>query len=47
VRLPAVISGHSHGLALAAYLAAVLLAAVVVLQRVWKLDLVAVLKTRE
>jgi putative ABC transport system permease protein len=47
VRLPAVISAQSHGLALAAYLAAVLVAAVVVVQRVWKLDLVAVLKTRE
>jgi putative ABC transport system permease protein len=47
VRLPAVISAQSHGLALGAYLAAVLLAALVVVQRVWKLDLVAVLKTRE
>lgn len=47
LRLPAVISAQSHGVALAAYLAAVLLAVVFVVQRVWKLDLVAVLKTRE
>lgn len=47
VRLPAIISAQSHGLALAAYLAAVVIAAVVVVRRVWRLDLVAVLKTRE
>jgi putative ABC transport system permease protein len=47
VRLPAVISAQSHGVALAAFLSAVLLAAMMVLPRVWKLDLVAVLKTRD
>jgi putative ABC transport system permease protein len=47
VRLPAVISAQSHGLSLAVFLAAVLLAAVLVVRRVWALDLVSVLKTRD
>jgi putative ABC transport system permease protein len=47
VRLPAVISARSYGIAIAAYLAAVGLAGLLVLRRVWTLDLVAVLKTRE
>lgn len=47
LRLPMVISAQSHGLALAAYLAAVGLAAALVIERVWRLDLVTVLKTRE
>lgn len=47
VRLPAVISAHSHGVALTAFLIAVLLATILVVRRVWTLDLVPVLKTRE
>lgn len=47
VRLPAVIGARSYGVALLAYVAAVALAGALVVQRVWKLDLVAVLKTRE
>ena len=46
-RLAAVISAQSHGLSLAVFLAAVLLAAILVVRRVWALDLVSVLKTRE
>ncbi len=47
LRLPAVISARSYGVALAAYFAAVLLGGVLVARRIWGLDLVAVLKTRE
>jgi putative ABC transport system permease protein len=47
LRLPAVITARSYGIALSAYLVAVLLAAGLVVRRVWTLDLVAVLKTRE
>ncbi|HEX7948584.1 MAG TPA: FtsX-like permease family protein [Phenylobacterium sp.] len=47
LRLPAAISARSYGVALAAYFAAVLLGGVLVARRIWGLDLVAVLKTRE
>lgn len=47
VRLPAVITLQSYGLAFMAYFAAVLLGGVLVTRRIWGLDLVAVLKTRE
>ncbi|MDE2487189.1 MAG: ABC transporter permease [Alphaproteobacteria bacterium] len=47
LRLPAEISLRSYGVALGAYLAAVGLGGVLVVRRVWGLDLVAVLKTRE
>ncbi|MFZ5719728.1 MAG: FtsX-like permease family protein [Pseudomonadota bacterium] len=47
LRLPTVISAQSYGVALAAYLAAVALGAVLVARRIWQLDLVAALKTRE
>lgn len=47
LRLPAVISPDSYGLALVAYLAAIALAAAMVAPRIWRLDLVAVLKTRD
>ena len=47
VRLPAVIGLPSYGGAVLLYWAAVLIAAVPVAVRLWKLDLVSVLKTRE
>lgn len=47
LRLPATISARSYGVALTAYFAAVLLGGMLVVRRVWSLDLVAVLKTRE
>lgn len=47
VRLPAVIGAGSYGVALLAYVIAVGVAAALVVRRVWTLDLVAVLKTRE
>lgn len=47
LRLPAVITAQSYGLAIGAYLAAVLVGGVLVVRRVWGLDLVSVLKTRE
>lgn len=47
VRLPAIISARSYGLAIAAYLAAILVAGLLVGRRIWSFDLVAVLKTRE
>jgi putative ABC transport system permease protein len=47
LRLPLIITARSYGLSLAAYLAAVAAAALLVVWRVWRLDLVAVLKTRE
>jgi putative ABC transport system permease protein len=47
VRLPAVINAQSYGVGIAAYLSAVVLGGVLVAQRIWGLDLVAVLKTRE
>jgi putative ABC transport system permease protein len=45
--LPFVISSGGLGLAFAAYLAAVAVAAALVAQRIWHFDLVAVLKTRD
>lgn len=47
LRLPAVISARSYGVAIAAYFAAVVVGGAVVARRIWGLDLVAVLKTRE
>jgi putative ABC transport system permease protein len=47
LRLPALVSSQSYAIALAAYAAAIAAAAVIVGRRVWSLDLVAVLKTRE
>ena len=47
MQFPFIITAHSYGMAFAAYLAAVLAAMVLVGQRVWSLDLVAALKTRE
>lgn len=47
LRLPATVTGATYGVALVAYLASIGAAAVIVGQRIWKLDLVAVLKTRE
>jgi putative ABC transport system permease protein len=47
LRLPAVIAPQSYAVALLAYALAVLLAAGLVGRRIWSLDLVAVLKTRE
>ncbi|MFD3264475.1 ABC transporter permease [Phenylobacterium ferrooxidans] len=47
LRLPAVITAQSYGLAIAAYLSAVLLGGALVVRRIWGLDLVSVLKTRE
>lgn len=47
LRLPSDVTGATYGVALAAYLAAVALALVIVGQRIWKLDMIAVLKTRE
>jgi putative ABC transport system permease protein len=47
VRLPAIIEADSYGVATAAYLVAVGIAGVFVARRIWGLDLVAVLKTRE
>lgn len=47
LRLPAIIGAHSYGVALSVYLTAVAVGGVLVAQRIWKLDLVAALKTRE
>lgn len=47
LRLPLVMAPQGLAVSLAAYLAAVVLAAGLVGQRIWSLDLVAVLKTRE
>jgi putative ABC transport system permease protein len=47
LRLPAVITPEAYGVSLAAYLGAVALAAALAAARVWKLDLVTALKTRE
>lgn len=47
MQLPLIISAQSYGIAFAVYLAAVGVAAALVGQRIWRLDLVAVLKTRE
>jgi putative ABC transport system permease protein len=45
--LPYQVTPHGIGIAFLAYVIAVLVAAVLVAQRVWRLDLVTVLKTRE
>lgn len=45
--LPMVMTPHGLGVATSAYIAAVLVAAVLVGMRVWSLDLISVLKTRE
>ncbi|HWA62830.1 MAG TPA: FtsX-like permease family protein [Caulobacteraceae bacterium] len=47
MQLPMIISARGYGIAFSAYLVAVILAAVLVGRRVWTLDLVSVLKTRE
>lgn len=47
LRLPAVINADSYAMAVAVYLAIVVVACALVARRVWALDLVAVLKTRE
>lgn len=47
VRLPAIIGPRSYGLSLAAYLAAVSLGGLLVARRIYTLDLISVLKTRE
>lgn len=47
LRLPLTLTPNSYAISLAAYLAAVAFAALLVGPRVWRLDLVAVLKTRE
>jgi putative ABC transport system permease protein len=47
LKLPLVITGHGYGLCLLTYLAVLGVAAVPVARRVWTLDLVRVLKTRE
>ena len=47
LRLPAAVGPESYGIALVAYFAAVLIACAIVGRRIWTLDLVAVLKTRE
>lgn len=47
VRLPAIISANNYGVALVAYLSAVVLGGGLVARRIWDFDLVAVLKTRE
>ena len=45
--LPLVITAHSYGVSFATYLTAVIVAGGLVGRRIWRLDLVAVLKTRE
>ena len=47
VRLPAIITSGSYGVAIGAYLVAVILAGALVARRIWGFDLVTVLKTRE
>jgi putative ABC transport system permease protein len=47
MQFPFIITAHSYGMAFAAYLTAVLAAVVLVGQRIWSLDLVAALKTRD
>ncbi|HJV43078.1 ABC transporter permease [Caulobacter sp.] len=47
LRLPAVINADSYAMAIAVYLAIVAIACALVARRIWALDLVAVLKTRE
>jgi hypothetical protein len=45
--MPFTITAKGLGLAFASYMSAVILATAMVVQRIWKLDLVTVLKTRE
>jgi putative ABC transport system permease protein len=47
VRLPVLITAHTLGVSLAAYAAAITLAALLLVRRLWRLDMVAVLKSRE
>jgi len=47
LRLPMEITAKSYGISLSAYFIAVALAAMLVAGRIWRLDLVAVLKTRD
>ena len=47
MQLPTVITAHGYGVGLSAYFGAVAIAAVLVGQRIWRFDLVSVLKTRE
>jgi hypothetical protein len=47
MQLPMIIAPRSYGVAISTYLAAVGAAAALVGARVWSLDLVAVLRTRE
>jgi len=47
MRLPLIITPQAYGVSLAAYAGAVALAAALVAGRIWRLDLVSVLKTRE
>jgi putative ABC transport system permease protein len=47
LQLPMIITARSYGLSISTFLAAVALAAAMVGGRIWSLDLVAVLKTRE
>ena len=47
VRLPPVIGPSSYGVAILVFLVAVLVAALPVARRLWKLDLITVLKTRD
>lgn len=45
--VPVAITARGLGISLAAYLGAVIIAAMLVMHRIWRFDLVAVLKTRE
>ena len=45
--VPLAITAQGLGISFSAYLAAVAIAAMLVVQRIWRFDLVAVLKTRE
>ncbi|MBS0411515.1 MAG: ABC transporter permease [Proteobacteria bacterium] len=47
LRLPILITARTLGLSLTAYAAAIVLAALLLVRRLWSLDLVSVLKTRE
>ncbi|WP_296598389.1 FtsX-like permease family protein [Phenylobacterium sp.] len=47
MQLPAIITAHGYGVAFSAYFATVAAACLLVGQRVWRLDLVSALKTRE
>jgi putative ABC transport system permease protein len=47
MQLPMIIAPRSYGVAISTYFAAVLAAALLVGARIWSLDLVTVLKTRE